>query len=127
MTELLSHHGLSMEHESRLSRIVAGLPTLTPFVAPETIERQLGKPLRLRLGANESAFGPSPNALLAMKARADTIQNYGDPESHELRTQLASRLGVSPSNILVGPGIDGLLRIMSQLLMDPGSTAVGSL
>ena len=43
-----------------LSKVLSQVPAMTPFVGPETIERKRGRPFRLRLGANESAFGVSP-------------------------------------------------------------------
>jgi histidinol-phosphate aminotransferase len=110
------------------SRIVAGLPALTPFVAPEALERQRdGRALRLRLGANESPFGPSPKAIAAMQAAAESVQNYGDPESYMLRSWLACPLGLSVDNVVVGPGIDALLSLFARAYLDPGSAVVTTL
>ena len=39
-----------------LTPVVRGLPEMVPFVGPETFERRNGRPLRVRLGANESVF-----------------------------------------------------------------------
>ena len=50
--------------------LVAGLPATVPFVGPETLERQAGRPFAARLGANENGFGPSPRAVAAMQAAA---------------------------------------------------------
>jgi histidinol-phosphate aminotransferase len=106
---------------------VRGLPSTVPFVGPETQERARGRPFRARLGANESAFGPAPEAVAAMaRAAADTWQ-YGDPEMHELRRALADACTVPPECIAIGEGIDGLMGTALRLLLEPGAVAVTSL
>lgn len=78
----------------------------------------------LRLGANESAFGPSPRAIAAMRAEAPHNSWYGDPESYELRSALAQRLGCSVENITVGSGIDDLHSLVVRTFCAPGSVAL---
>ncbi len=62
------------------SKIISQVPAMTPFVGPETLERRRGAPFRLRMGANESAFGISPKARAAMAAELDRVSWYCDPE-----------------------------------------------
>jgi histidinol-phosphate aminotransferase len=109
------------------TRIVADLPASVPFLAPEAIERRRGKPLTLRLGANESAFGVSPLALEAMRAAAAQANYYGDPESYDLRAALAERHGVGMEHLVIGCGIDDLLELIVRTFLAPGETAVTSL
>jgi histidinol-phosphate aminotransferase len=109
-----------------LSRLIAALPPSTPFVAPEALERAQGIPLRLRLGANESAFGISPRALTAMQDAIAAVGWYGDPESYELRAALAKNLGIGIDHLLIGNGIDGLLGYVVRALVDPGDLVVAS-
>ena len=110
-----------------VTRLVAELPASVPFVAPEAIERRTGKPLRLRLGANESAFGPSPSAVVAMRDAIAESADYGDPESHELRSALAAIHGVTIDHITIGSGIDDLLGLVVRTFLERGATAVTSL
>ncbi|MGH7778063.1 MAG: aminotransferase class I/II-fold pyridoxal phosphate-dependent enzyme [Candidatus Dormibacterales bacterium] len=105
---------------------MAALPENVPFVAPETLERRLGRPFRARLGANESAFGASPLALRAMAAELSRSALYGDPECWVLRSALASHLGVGAESVAVGSGIDDLQGLVVRALMDPGDVAVMS-
>ncbi len=107
--------------------IVAGLPVTVPFVAPEALQRQSGRVFRLRLGANESNFGPSPRAIEAMRAAVEQINWYADPEGYELREALAARHGVSPREMVFGSGIDDLLGLVVRTYLSPGETAVTSL
>ena len=107
--------------------VVRNLPATVPFVAPEALERQRGRPLKVRLGANESAFGISPLARQAMLEALDHLAWYNDPESYELRAELARIHRVSMENIIVGSGIDDLLGLVAHTFITPGETAVTSL
>jgi len=109
------------------SELVAGLPALVPFVGPETLERRLSRPFLLRLGANESPFGPSRLALEAMRAQAANAQNYGDPEGWELRTALAKHHGISMDNLVLAAGIDDLLALLCRAFGNPGDALVTTL
>ncbi|WP_170509473.1 pyridoxal phosphate-dependent aminotransferase [Ruegeria arenilitoris] len=110
----------------RYTPLAQSLPATVPFVGPETQERQRGAPFVARLGANENVFGPSPRAIEAMRQAADGIWMYGDPENHDLRHALADHHGISPDNIVVGEGIDGLLGYLVRLMVGPGDAVVTS-
>ncbi len=110
----------------QFTAVIGGLPASVPFVAPEALERAQSARLRLRLGANESAFGVSPVALVAMREAAAQTNWYGDPESYDLRLVLSEELGISPDNVLVGNGIDGLLGYVVRALVEPGVPVVTS-
>ena len=110
----------------RLTPLATSLPASVPFVGPEAQERARGAVFDARLGANESVFGPSPQAIEAMQKAAGEVWKYGDPESHDLRHALASHLGVAPENVMIGEGIDGLLGYLVRLLIGPGDAVVTS-
>ena len=110
----------------RFNPIVSELPATTPFVGPEAIERRTGSEFLLRLGANESAFGISPKARVAMKEAALQASWYGDPESHDLRAALAAHHGVAMDEICVGAGIDELLGVVVRMLTVPGTPVITS-
>ena len=113
--------------DPRYTPLARSLPATVPFVGPETQERQRGAPFAARLGANESVYGPSPHAITALQTAAQDIWKYGDPENHDLRGALATHHGVTPANIMVGEGIDGLLGYLVRLLVDQGDPVVTSL
>ncbi|TAM88143.1 aminotransferase class I/II-fold pyridoxal phosphate-dependent enzyme [bacterium] len=106
--------------------LISALPASVPFVAPEALERRRGERLELRLGANESTFGPSPRALAAMRTELERASWYGDPESFELRSALSLHLGVPMDNMVVGSGIDDLLGLIVRTFLEPGNCAVTS-
>lgn len=104
--------------------MIAAVPKTTPFVAPEVLGRRYGHAKMLRLGANESAFGPSPHAIAAMREQAPHNSWYGDPESYDLRVALAKRLGCSPEHLMIGSGIDDLHSLVVRTFCAPGSVAL---
>lgn len=109
-----------------LTPLVEALPASVPFVGPEALERRTGIRFRARIGANESVFGPSPRVTAAIAAAAPEVWQYCDPENHEIREALARHLGVQPSNVMVGEGIDGLFGLAVRLFVEPGVTVATS-
>ncbi len=120
MTEIVARGG------ARLAPLAASLPATVPFVGPEAQERTRGAAFVARLGANESAFGPSPAAVAAMAEAAAGAWMYGDPEAWDLRAAIAAHHGVAPANVMIGEGIDGVLGSLVRLLCAPGDPVVTS-
>ena len=110
----------------RYTKLIDSLPATVPFVGPEAQERERGAVFLARLGANESVFGPSPNAIQAMRDAAAEIWQYGDPTSHALNTALAAYHDIGVDNLVVGEGIDGLLSYIVRMLVGPGDAVVTS-
>jgi histidinol-phosphate aminotransferase len=75
----------------------------------------------VKLNTNESPFGPSPQALAAVRAAADdALRLYPDPQSSALRTALAAYHGVAPEQVFVGNGSDEVLaHAFAALLKQP--------
>jgi histidinol-phosphate aminotransferase len=111
---------------SAFTPLIETLPSTVPFVGPETIVRRTGVPLRARIGANESVFGPSPKVIAAMQAAAHESWQYGDPEVYELRAAIAAHENVGIENVTVGEGIDGLFGLAVRLFVEPGVTVANS-
>ena len=115
-----------MKTAPKLTPLAASLPASVPFVGPEAQERARGTPFIARLGANESAFGPSPRAIAAMQRAASEVWMYGDPESFDLRAALAQHHAIAPEKIMIGEGIDALLGLLVRLYVGPGDAVVTS-
>jgi histidinol-phosphate aminotransferase len=105
---------------------IAAVPATTPFVAPEELARRVGRSELLRLGANESAFGPSPRAIAAMRDAVARTSWYGDPESLELRAALAARHACRVDEIVVASGIDELMGLIVRAFCGPGDPCVAT-
>jgi len=112
---------------SRFTDLAESLPPTVPFVGPETQERAAGQPFTARLGANELGFGPAPSVIEAIATASPLIWRYADPENHDLKQALADKLGLPADQITVGEGIDGLLGLVTRLVVTPGTAVVTSL
>ena len=110
-----------------LTPLADSLPHAVPFVGPEALERKTGTVFKARIGANESTFGPSPMARVAMERAAAETWKYCDPENHDLKEALALHLDVPRNNVVVGEGIDGLQGYLVRLVVGVGDAVVTSL
>lgn len=115
-----------MAESPPFTAIVRDLPVAVPFVGPETLERDSGRPIRVRVGANESAFGISPAARTAMAGALERVSWYNDPEGFDLRQALARRHGVEMDQVCLGAGIDELLGVTVRLCVEAGEAVVAS-
>jgi histidinol-phosphate aminotransferase len=97
------------------------------LLGAEDLARSVGRASLVRLGMNESAFGPSPKAVAAIHAEAGRANRYGDPSLLELRSALAAKHGVALENVTVGAGIDDLLSLIVRAYVPAGATAIAAL
>ena len=111
----------------RYAWLLSALPAVVPFVPPEALERRIGRTLKVRIGANESAFGPSPKAIDAMQAASSRVNWYCDPEGFVLREAIARRHNIARDNVVLGAGIDDLLGLIVRSFVDPGDRVAMSL
>ncbi len=82
---------------------VAGLAPYTPGEQPKIANL-------LKLNTNEHPFGPSPQAIEAMKAAAnDSLRRYPDNDSTALRQAIATLHGLDMDQVLPGNGSDEVL------------------
>jgi len=107
------------------SEIVDNLPSVTPFVGPETIERQQGKPFRVRIGANESAFGVStPSALEPLRERYVSVmrriehnmgrlEQVGDEDSEYITLAIEDLAPLIEKLRILGSGDEGALGLLN--------------
>jgi histidinol-phosphate aminotransferase len=121
---MLPGNGGLIQPVIRPAPAIEAIPAMTPFIGPEQLMRETGRDALVRLGANESAFGPSPNAVAAMAAELPRIAWYGDPESYELREALAQKHGCRIEELVVGSGIDDLMGLVVRAFVAPGGAAL---
>ncbi len=80
----------------------------------------------IKMASNENPFGPSPQALAAMRQVASSTNYYPDNDATELRYRLAELHHLRPDQVLVTAGSTALLGIIARTLLVPGLTAVTS-
>ncbi len=80
----------------------------------------------IKLSSNEGALGPSPKAMAAYRAVADTIHRYPDGGHRPLREAIARRYGLDATRIVCGAGSDELLTLLTRAYAGPGDEVLYS-
>ena len=78
----------------------------------------------LKLSANESALGPSPQAIAALQAKAADAHRYPEADPYELRHALAKRYNLPAQQFICGAGSDEILTFAAQTFLRPGDEAL---
>jgi histidinol-phosphate aminotransferase len=82
-----------------------------PSPLAETGRGAAAGPALARLNLNESAFGPSPQALRAIELARSEVPRYVDAtQAQALQRQIASLEGVAPEQVLLGEVLEPLGR-----------------
>ena len=106
---------------------VAELGVYEPGRPIGEVARELGFPNPddiIKLASNENALGPSPKAVAAMKKAARDMHLYPDGGAFYLRQALASRLNVSPDNIIPGAGSNEIIEFIGHVFLDSSTSLV---
>jgi len=77
-----------------------------------------------KLSSNETPLGPSPAAIEAYKAGADTLEFYPDGSASELRRAIAETHGLNPDNLICGNGSDELLGLLAHVYLGHDDEAI---
>ncbi len=80
----------------------------------------------IKLSANESAIGPSPRAVAAVRATASDVHRYPDGGSDRLRQTIGERFGLDPGRIVCGAGSDELIQFLARAYAGPGEEVLYS-
>lgn len=88
------------------------------------VERELGIYDIVKLASNENALGPSPAAVEAIRRASDSVNLYPEGSCHDLRSALASHLGVSADALVFGAGSDEIIHLLGLALLEPGDEVI---
>jgi histidinol-phosphate aminotransferase len=72
----------------------------------------------IKLSANENFYGCSPFVTKALEENLNNIYLYPDYHQHELKNKIAEVNAVSPSNIMLGVGVVGIIDALIRLLVE---------
>jgi histidinol-phosphate aminotransferase len=101
-----------------------GILDIAPYVGGESKAAGVARPIRL--ASNESALGPSPQAIAAYRALAEEIHRYPEGNATELREALGRHHGLDPARIVCGSGSDELIGMLLRAYAGPGDEVLYS-
>jgi histidinol-phosphate aminotransferase len=89
--------------------------------SPQTVVDFVGDGSATRLlHLNESPYEPSPHAIEAAVKAGRLLNRYPDPDVAALTAELSRRTSVSADCIVVGAGLEDIIRIIVELFVDAG-------
>src|SRR5689334_11557326 len=102
---------------------LADISVYQPGRPIEEVARELHLPPGdiIKLASNENPLGPSPKALAAIQETLASIQLYPDGNAFCLKEKLAVRLGVQPTNLIVGNGSNEIIEFAGHALLGGGA------
>jgi histidinol-phosphate aminotransferase len=103
---------------------VLSIPEYVPGKPIEEVERELGIRGAIKMASNENPLGPSPEVRAAAARAAEKIALYPDANAYYLKEAIAAKHGVDRASVLVGNGLDDVLRILAQAFFAPGDEIV---
>lgn len=105
------------------------LAQITPYQAGKPLEelaREMGLTDAIKLASNENPLGPSPLALAAIQENLSTLHRYPDSHAYYLKEDLSRRLGLNPSQLILGNGSDEVLDFLVRALVPPGGEVLST-
>lgn len=117
-----------MSSEVEFNPCLATLPVYQPGRPIEEVARELGlEPGSIiKLASNENPLGPSRRAVAAMRNALGKAHLYPDGSAFHLKQKLATHLGVTTSNLVLGNGSNEVLEMVGHAMLRPGTGAVVS-
>jgi histidinol-phosphate aminotransferase len=77
-----------------------------------------------KLNTNESSWGPSASVAAAVADAAAAVNRYPSPRGEPLRSALAAKHGLDPTQVAVGNGADALINACLRAFCEPGGDVV---
>ncbi|HEX6145056.1 MAG TPA: histidinol-phosphate transaminase [Geminicoccaceae bacterium] len=101
-----------------------GILEIQPYVGGKAEAE--GAARAIKLSANESAIGPSPHAVDAVREAAPDLHRYPDGASVVLRRAIGVRFDLDPARIVCGAGSDELIQLLLRAYAGPGDEVLYS-
>lgn len=108
-------------------KFLSELEEYVPGKSIEEVAEEFGlNPKKIiKLASNENPFGPSPKVKKIIIENLDKLAIFPDPLSiKELKKTISKNLKISEKNIVLGAGSDGVLDVLSKILIDKGDETI---
>ena len=105
-------------------KTILAIKPYVPGKPIEEVKRELGLKDVIKLASNENPYGPSPQALQAIKQAAKELNRYPDGDCFYLRKELAKRLNVKPQQLIFGNGSDELIVLCVRAFVNEGDEVI---
>ncbi len=110
----------------KIPQNIASITPYPPGKPLDELEREYGIKNSIKLASNENPWGPSPKAIRAIRAELLNLHRYPDGSCHYLIQALADKLGVAPSEIIVGNGSSEVIEFLVKAFVQEGDEVITS-
>src|SRR5438105_3019465 len=76
------------------------------------------------LASNTNALGAAPHVVAAIRRTARASHTYPNPDYPDLCELISAHLKVTPEEVLLGSGSDGIIQLLGRLLLSPDTKAI---
>jgi len=118
------HRESRMDWDALIRDEVKPLVPYAPGLRTSEVRERSGRDEIIKLSSNENPYGPFPTAIAAMEAVLPRLNRYPDGAARALRGRLAEKLGVDAENVSLSAGSNELLRLIAEVLIQPGDEVV---
>lgn len=99
---------------------IRNLPLYVPGKPIDEVKRELGLTEIIKLASNENPWGPSPQAIIAMREAVGDIHRYPDAGAFTLKSALGESFGLSSDHFLLGNGSEEIVQMIAKAFFRPG-------
>jgi len=92
----------------------------------DELAREKGLSRISKLASNENPLGPSPFAIKEMTNSLWDVHRYPDMFAHDLKKSLCELYNLSPKNIILGNGSEGIMGYIIRAFLQPDEEVVTS-
>ncbi|KXK06046.1 MAG: histidinol-phosphate transaminase [Ignavibacteriaceae bacterium] len=110
----------------KVSDYIENLKPYVPGMSIDEIKRKFSLERIYKLASNENSLGPSPKAVEAMKNTLAQLHRYPDISAIRLREKISLIDSLSPENIAIGNGSEGILAVLLRAFLVPGDEVISS-
>ena len=117
---------MTLAYKDLVNPPVLSQPIYEPGKPIETVAQEYGlNPDEVaKLASNESALGPSPKAVEAIKEAASSAHLYPDGNATFLREKLAKKWSLKSDQFIFGNGSNEVLELVARAFLKPGTEAI---
>jgi len=111
--------------EQLVPSYIRALAPYRPGKPIEEVEREM-RMTAVKLASNENPLGPSPRAMRAAHKALAESNRYPDGSGSHLRADLAKRLRIDKSNLILGGGSTEIIDVVAHTLLRAGHDGITS-
>lgn len=105
---------------------IAAITPYPPGKPLDELEREYGITNSIKLASNENPWGPSPKAIRALRAQLLNLHRYPDGSCYNLVKALAEKLGITPTEIVMGNGSNEVIEFLVKAFVQEGDEVITS-